>query len=51
MKKAEYHKGTEVRKNFEETMMKLFRVPKSEVGKPFGKPKPKKTSAKGDGEN
>ena len=37
--KHEYHKGTEARKNFEEGMKKLFRVPKTTVTK---KPKPKK---------
>ena len=34
--KAEYKKGAEARKSFEEGMKKLFRVPKSAV-----KPKPK----------
>jgi hypothetical protein len=41
--KPEYKKGAEARKNFEEGMKKLFRVPKSAVAKP----KPKK---KGDHE-
>jgi hypothetical protein len=41
--KPEYHKGAEARKNFEDGMRKLFRVPKTEVVKP----KPKK---KGDHE-
>ncbi len=35
--KPEFHKGAEARKNFEDGMRKLFRVPKSAV-----KPKPKK---------
>jgi len=39
MKKQEYKTGSEARKNFEEGMKKLFRVPKTEVTK---KPKPKK---------
>jgi len=39
-----YKKGTEARKNFEDGMRKLFRVPKSAVTK---KPSPKK---KGDHE-
>ena len=39
MKKPEYRKGAEARKNFEDTMQKLFRVPKPE--KP-PKPNPKK---------
>lgn len=29
-----YRKGSEARKNFETTMSKLFRVPKTEVKKP-----------------
>lgn len=33
--KPEYKSGADARKNFEDTMQKLFRVPKSEV-----KPKP-----------
>ena len=37
--KPEYQKGMEARKNFEEGMKKLFRVPKTAVTK---KPKPKK---------
>jgi len=36
--KPEYRKGAEARKNFEDGMRKLFRVPKSEAVKP----KPKK---------
>lgn len=44
MGKTEYHKGAEARKNFEETMQKLFRVPKAEVSKP--QPKPKAESEK-----
>jgi len=39
MKKPEFLQGAEARKNFEEGMMKLFRVPKSVVAK---KPAPKK---------
>jgi len=38
-KKHEYHSGAEARKNFEDGMRKLFRVPKTAVTK---KPKPKK---------
>jgi hypothetical protein len=40
-----YRKGAEIRKDFENTMSKLFRVPKSEV---VEKPKPpvKKAPAK-----
>lgn len=34
VKKFEYHAGGEARKNFEDTMQKLFRVPKAEVSKP-----------------
>ena len=41
--KPEYRKGAEARKNFETTMAKLFRAPKTEVTKP--KPKPKKTES------
>jgi hypothetical protein len=40
MGKPEYKKGAEARKNFEDGMRKLFRIPKSEVAK---KPAPKKT--------
>jgi hypothetical protein len=29
--RPEYHKGAKARKNFEDTMKKLFRVPKSAV--------------------
>jgi len=43
--KPEYHKGADARKNFETTMSKLFRVPKSTVA---AKPKPK--AKKGDSE-
>jgi hypothetical protein len=32
--KPEYREGVEARKNFEETMRRLFRVPKVEVRKP-----------------
>jgi hypothetical protein len=47
--KPEYHSGAEARKNFEEGMKKLFRVPKSAVTK---KPEPrKKAPAKGENEN
>jgi len=35
--KPEYQRGAEARKNFEETMQKLFRAPKTVV-----KPSPKK---------
>jgi hypothetical protein len=38
--KLSYHKGADARKNFENTMSKLFRVPKTTATKP--KPKPKK---------
>jgi hypothetical protein len=38
--KPEYYKGAEARKNFEDTMNKLFRAPKSVVAEQ--KPKPKK---------
>lgn len=44
--KHEYHKGAEVRKDFESTMSKLFRVPKSEVAEKKTKPPVKKASAK-----
>jgi hypothetical protein len=37
--KPEYCKGAKARKNFEDGMRKLFRVPKSKVTK---KPEPKK---------
>ena len=40
--KHEYKKGIEARKNFEETMQKLFRAPKTELAKP---PKPKKAES------
>jgi hypothetical protein len=39
MKKPQFKNGAEARKNFETTMTKLFRVPKTEITK---KPKPKK---------
>lgn len=43
-----YVSGAEARRNFEEGMMKLFRIPKSVVAK---KPESKKTPApKGDSE-
>lgn len=32
--KPEYRKGADARKNFEDTMQKLFRVPKSAVKTP-----------------
>jgi hypothetical protein len=32
--KPEYNKGAGARKNFEDTMSKLFRAPKPEVKKP-----------------
>jgi hypothetical protein len=44
--KPEYHKGAEARKNFEDGMRKLFRVPKSEVVKQKPKPPAKKASGK-----
>jgi len=44
--KHEYHEGHGARKNFEETMKKLFRVPKTAIQKP-PKREPKK---KGDHE-
>jgi hypothetical protein len=37
--KPEYHKGADARKNFEETMTKLFRAPKP--AKPEKQPKKK----------
>ena len=37
--KPEYRKGAEARKNFEDTMTKLLRVPKAEVPKPTPKAK------------
>ena len=37
--KPEYQKGADAHKNFEETMLKLLRVPKPEVAKPTPKPK------------
>jgi len=40
--KHEYHKGAEARRNFEETMTKLFRAPKP--AKPEKQPKKKTTS-------
>lgn len=40
MKQLEYKEGTEARKNFEETMQKLFRAPKP--------PKTEKPTAKDD---
>jgi hypothetical protein len=42
--KPEYHKGAEARKNFEDGMKKLLRVPKSEFVK--SKPPAKKAPAK-----
>jgi hypothetical protein len=41
--KPEYRKGADARKNFEETMQKLFRVPKAAV---VQKPKPAQTEKK-----
>jgi|KBSMisStaDraftv2_1062788.scaffolds.fasta_scaffold02569_16 hypothetical protein len=41
-KRTEYHEGSEARKNFEETMQKLFRAPKTALAKP---PKPKKAES------
>lgn len=40
--KHEYHKGAEARKNFEDTMTKLFRAPKTQ--KPTQRPKKKAAS-------
>lgn len=49
MKTPEYRKGAAARKDFEEGMQKLFRVPKSAVTK---KPEPKKAPVpKGENEN
>jgi hypothetical protein len=42
MKPQKYHQGTEARKNFEETMTKLFRAPKPL--KPEKQPKKKAAS-------
>lgn len=47
MMKREYRKGTEARKNFEEAMTKLFRVPKP----PKPEKKPKKTAASKENKN
>jgi hypothetical protein len=44
--KPEYHRGAEIRKDFESTMSKLFRVPKSEVAEKMPKPPVKKAQAK-----
>jgi hypothetical protein len=44
--KPEYRKGAEARKDFESTMSKLFRVPKSKVGNKKPKPSAKKTPVK-----
>lgn len=46
MKKPEYHKGAEARKNFEKTMQKLFRAPK-----PPQKEKPPIKTASGEKKN
>jgi hypothetical protein len=43
--KPEYRTGTEARKNFDEGMAKLFRVPKSAVVEEKLKPKPKRKKA------
>jgi len=46
--KHEYREGLDARKNFDEGMTKLFRVPKSAVAKEKPEPKPKrKTASKG----
>jgi hypothetical protein len=37
--KYQYQEGTKARKNFEDTMTKLFRAPKPEVKKPEPKKK------------
>jgi hypothetical protein len=42
--KPEFHKGSEVLKEFERTMTALFRVPKDAMKKPE-KPAPKKKKA------
>jgi len=42
MKNLGYQSGLEARKNFEETMQKLFRAPKTALAKP---PKPKKAES------
>jgi hypothetical protein len=34
MKKIEYQEGPDARKNFEDAMKKLFRVPKTAIRKP-----------------
>ena len=44
--KPEYRKGAEARKDFESTMNKLFRVPKSEVVEQKPKPPAKKAPVK-----
>jgi hypothetical protein len=44
MKKPKYKEGTEARKNFEDGMQKLFRVPKTTVAK--AAPKKKGESSK-----
>jgi hypothetical protein len=41
--KPEYHKGADARKNFEQTMQKLFRAPK-----PPKEEKPPKNAASGE---
>jgi hypothetical protein len=45
--KPEFKEGAEARKNFEETMQKLFRAPKPpKTAKPTAKVSPKKRSDK-----
>ena len=46
MKPPEYRKGAEVRKDFESTMTKLFRIPKSELAKQKPEPPSKKAPVK-----
>lgn len=43
--KSEYRKGQKIREEFEDTMTKLFRVPKDALKKPE-KPAPKKKADK-----
>jgi hypothetical protein len=45
--KPDYRDGAEARKNFEQTMQKLFRAPKpAKTAKPTAKADPKKGSGK-----
>jgi len=45
MKRPEYRNGQRVRAEFEDTMIKLFRVPKDAIKKP-AKPTPRKKAGK-----